>query len=84
MKQNFFEIEKNTESKARAGLITTDHGSIQTPIFMPVGTQATVKNVSQQQLKNDVNAQIILANTYHVYLRPGLEVINKAGVSMLP
>ena len=66
MKQNFFEIEKNTESKARAGLITTDHGSIQTPIFMPVGTVASVKTVHQRELKEDIKAQIILGNTYHL------------------
>ena len=70
---------KDASSKARAGVIETSRGPIQTPIFMPVGTQATVKSVSQKDLKERVNAQIILANTYHVYLRPGLEVINKAG-----
>ena len=64
---------------ARAGTITTDHGIIQTPIFMPVGTVGTVKAVTQQQLKEDVKAQIILGNTYHLYLRPGLEVIEEAG-----
>jgi queuine tRNA-ribosyltransferase len=72
-------LQTDTHSNARAGVIETGRGPIETPIFMPVGTQATVKNVSQQQLKTDINAQIILANTYHVYLRPGLEVINKAG-----
>lgn len=66
-------------SKARAGLITTDHGDIQTPIFMPVGTAGSVKAVSQQQLEQQVKAQIILGNTYHLYLRPGLEVLEKAG-----
>lgn len=69
----------DTLSKARAGKITTDHGEIQTPIFMPVGTVGSVKAVSQQQLKQDVQAQIILGNTYHLYLRPGLEVLEKAG-----
>ena len=59
-------------SKARAGEITTDHGTIQTPIFMPVGTAGTVKAVHQHELKNDIKAQIILGNTYHLYLRPGL------------
>lgn len=66
-------------SKARAGKIITDHGEIQTPIFMPVGTVGSVKAVSQQQLVNDVQAEIILGNTYHLYLRPGLEVIEQAG-----
>ena len=66
-------------SRARAGKITTDHGEIETPIFMPVGTAGTVKAVSQQQLKEDVKAQIILGNTYHLYLRPGLEVLEAAG-----
>ncbi|HLK29902.1 MAG TPA: tRNA guanosine(34) transglycosylase Tgt [Puia sp.] len=65
-------------SKARAGKITTDHGEILTPIFMPVGTAGSVKAVTQQQLK-EINAQIILGNTYHLYLRPGLEVIEQAG-----
>lgn len=66
-------------SKARAGEITTDHGTIQTPIFMPVGTAGTVKAVHQHELKNDIKAQIILGNTYHLYLRPGLDTIEKAG-----
>ncbi|WP_214070200.1 tRNA guanosine(34) transglycosylase Tgt [Mucilaginibacter sp. dw_454] len=66
-------------SKARAGEITTDHGTIQTPIFMPVGTAGTVKAVHQHELKNDIQAQIILGNTYHLYLRPGLDVIEGAG-----
>jgi queuine tRNA-ribosyltransferase len=69
----------DTQSKARAGKITTDHGEILTPIFMPVGTAGSVKAVSQQQLLDDVKAQIILGNTYHLYLRPGLEVLEKAG-----
>jgi queuine tRNA-ribosyltransferase len=69
----------DTGSKARAGTITTDHGLIQTPIFMPVGTAGSVKAVTQQQLVHDVKAQIILGNTYHLYLRPGLEVLEKAG-----
>ena len=69
----------DTQSKARAGTLQTGRGEIETPIFMPVGTQATVKGVTQQNLKNDIQAQIILANTYHVYLRPGLEVIRNAG-----
>jgi queuine tRNA-ribosyltransferase len=62
-------------SKARAGKIVTDHGELSTPIFMPVGTAGTVKAVSQQQLIQDVKAQIILLNTYHLYLRPGLEIL---------
>ncbi|WP_299357550.1 tRNA guanosine(34) transglycosylase Tgt [Mucilaginibacter sp.] len=66
-------------SKARAGEITTDHGTIQTPIFMPVGTAGTVKAVHQHELKNDIEAQIILGNTYHLYLRPGLDVLEGAG-----
>lgn len=75
-----FELEKKDPySQARAGTITTDHGVIQTPIFMPVGTAGTVKAISQQQLKTDVHAQIILGNTYHLYLRPGLEVLQTAG-----
>lgn len=75
-----FKVE-NTDplSNARAGSISTDHGVIQTPIFMPVGTAGTVKAVSQQQLTANVNAQIILGNTYHLYLRPGLEVLQGAG-----
>ncbi|MFN3667159.1 MAG: tRNA-guanine transglycosylase, partial [Sediminibacterium sp.] len=75
-----FELETTaTGSRARAGKITTDHGEIQTPIFMPVGTVGTVKAVTQQQLKDDVEAQIILGNTYHLYLRPGIEVLEAAG-----
>ena len=66
-------------SKARAGVITTDHGQIQTPIFMPVGTAGTVKAVHQRELKEDIKAQIILGNTYHLYLRPQLDIIEKAG-----
>ncbi len=66
-------------SKARAGTITTDHGVIETPIFMPVGTVGSVKAVTQQQLYNDVNAQIILGNTYHLYLRPGTDILEAAG-----
>lgn len=66
-------------SKARAGLIETDHGLIQTPIFMPVGTAGTVKAVHQRELKEDIKAQIILGNTYHLYLRPGLDILQKAG-----
>ena len=71
--------KKDTHSNARAGTIITDHGEIQTPIFMPVGTAGTVKAVSQKQLNDDVHAQIILGNTYHLYLRPGLDVLKSAG-----
>ena len=75
-----FELQ-HTDSKtnARAGLITTDHGVIKTPIFMPVGTLGSVKGVHLTELKDDIKSQIILGNTYHLYLRPGLEVIEKAG-----
>lgn len=66
-------------SKARAGVIHTDHGDIQTPIFMPVGTAGSVKAVHQRELKDDIKAQIILGNTYHLYLRPGLDVLERAG-----
>ena len=66
-------------SKARAGQITTDHGAIETPIFMPVGTLGSVKGVHQHELKEDIQAQIILGNTYHLYLRPGLDVLRQAG-----
>lgn len=80
MAQLKFELAyQDNVSSARAGTITTDHGTIQTPIFMPVGTAGTVKGVTQQQLKNDVQAQIILGNTYHLYLRPGLDVLSNAG-----
>ncbi len=67
------------KSNARAGKITTDHGTIETPIFMPVGTCGTVKAVHQRELTDDVHAQIILGNTYHLYLRPGLDILEKAG-----
>lgn len=77
--KKFFEIAKTTESKARAGIIQTDHGSIQTPIFMPVGTVASVKAVHQRELKEDIKAQIILGNTYHLYLRPGMDIMQQAG-----
>jgi len=70
---------KDPQSKARLGEIETDHGNIQTPIFMPVGTAGSVKAVHQPELRNDIKAQIILGNTYHLYLRPGLDIIQKAG-----
>lgn len=75
-----FEIQ-NTDlnSNARAGKITTDHGVIETPIFMPVGTAASVKAVHQHELKEDIKAQIILGNTYHLYLRPGIDTLERAG-----
>lgn len=69
----------DTQSSARAGVITTAHGDIETPIFMPVGTVGSVKAVTQQQLHDEVQAQIILGNTYHLYLRPGTDIIEKAG-----
>ena len=72
-------VAKDPESKARAATITTDHGTIETPIFMPVGTVATVKGVHQRELKDDINPDIILANTYHLYLRPHTKILEKAG-----
>lgn len=76
----FFTIsETDKSSKARAGVLKTSHGEIQTPIFMPVGTVGTVKSVHQRELKDDIKAQIILGNTYHLYLRPGTEILHKAG-----
>lgn len=75
-----FTLQNNDpSSKARAGLIETAHGTIETPIFMPVGTAGTVKTVHQRELKDDIKAQIILGNTYHLYLRPGIDVLEKAG-----
>ncbi len=75
-----FELQhKDKNSKARAGKITTDHGVIETPIFMPVGTQGTVKAVTQRTLDEDIKAHIILSNTYHLYLRPGTEILEEAG-----
>lgn len=75
-----FEIQAtDTFGNARAGKLSTAHGDIETPIFMPVGTAGTVKGVHQREIKNDVEAQIILGNTYHLYLRPGLEILKNAG-----
>lgn len=75
-----FKLEHTASgSKARAGLITTDHGKIETPIFMPVGTAGSVKGVHVKELKDDIKAQIILGNTYHLYLRPGMDVMEAAG-----
>ncbi len=72
-------LTKDPQSKARAGAITTDHGVIETPIFMPVGTVASVKGVHQRELKDDINPDIILGNTYHLYLRPQTDILEKAG-----
>ena len=75
-----FELKaKDSQSKARAGVMTTDHGVIETPIFMPVGTVASVKGVHQRELKNDINPDIILGNTYHLYLRPQTAILEQAG-----
>ncbi|WP_340203390.1 tRNA guanosine(34) transglycosylase Tgt [Ascidiimonas sp. W6] len=75
-----FELKAtDKESKARAGVVTTDHGTIETPIFMPVGTVGTVKGVHQRELKEDINPDIILGNTYHLYLRPQTKILEKAG-----
>ena len=75
-----FTIEKtDLQSKARTGVLATDHGRIETPIFMPVGTAGTVKGVHQRELALDIQAQIILGNTYHLYLRPGTDLIKQAG-----
>ncbi|MAV79921.1 MAG: tRNA guanosine(34) transglycosylase Tgt [Flavobacteriaceae bacterium] len=75
-----FKLEKNDlSSSARAGSLKTDHGNIQTPIFMPVGTAATVKGVHQRELKEIIKPEIILGNTYHLYLRPGTEILKQAG-----
>lgn len=70
---------KDTQSNARAGVMTTDHGVIETPIFMPVGTVGSVKGVHQRELKDDINPDIILGNTYHLYLKPQIDVLEKAG-----
>ncbi|MCM8569244.1 tRNA guanosine(34) transglycosylase Tgt [Gramella jeungdoensis] len=75
----FEHITTDPGSKARAGTITTDHGEIETPIFMPVGTVGSVKGVHQRELKNDINPDIILGNTYHLYLRPQTDILKKAG-----
>lgn len=78
-KLNFSLQHNDTLTQARAGIITTDHGTIETPIFMPVGTVGSVKAVHVNELTDDIKAQIILGNTYHLYLRPGLEVLERAG-----
>jgi queuine tRNA-ribosyltransferase len=72
-------LHTDPNSSARSGVLETAHGRIETPVFMPVGTAATVKGVHQHELKEDINASIILGNTYHLYLRPGLDIINQAG-----
>ena len=72
-------LAKDKNSDARCGVLTTNHGNIETPIFMPVGTVGTVKAVHARELKEDIKAQIILGNTYHLYLRPGTEVLEEAG-----
>ena len=72
-------LSKEKNSSAKCGLLYTDHGVIETPIFMPVGTVGSVKGIYQRDLREDIKAQIILGNTYHLYLRPGLDIINKAG-----
>ena len=75
-----FDLEyKDTQTQARSGRITTEHGEIQTPIFMPVGTVGSVKAVHMRELRRDIDAQIILGNTYHLFMRPGLEIIEQAG-----
>lgn len=75
----FEKIRQDKETSARCGVITTDHGQIQTPIFMPVGTVGSVKGVYHRDLKDDIKAEIILGNTYHLYLRPGLDILKAAG-----
>lgn len=72
-------LHKDSSSSARSGTLSTDHGNIETPIFMPVGTAATVKGVHQRELKQDIKPDIILGNTYHLYLRPGTEILKQAG-----
>ena len=72
-------LSTDTQTRARAASLTTDHGVLETPIFMPVGTAATVKGVHQRELKNDINPDVILGNTYHLYLRPGTSIIEQAG-----
>ena len=79
LQMKFVLEKKDSQTRARVGTLTTDHGVIQTPIFMPVGTAGTVKAVHQRELKTDVQAQIILGNTYHLYLRPGLDTLETAG-----
>ena len=75
----FVKTATDPQSSARFGVITTDHGQIETPIFMPVGTVGSVKGVYHRDLKEDIQAQIILGNTYHLYLRPGLDTLKDDG-----
>lgn len=75
----FVRTDSDSQSSARCGIITTDHGTIETPIFMPVGTVGSVKGIYHRDLKDDIGAEIILGNTYHLYLRPGLEILKAAG-----
>jgi len=79
MKVNFQLQHNDNYSNARAGLITTEHGTVETPVFIPVGTQGAVKAVHINELKNDIKAEIILGNTYHLYLRPGVEILEQVG-----
>ncbi|MBT7394278.1 MAG: tRNA-guanine transglycosylase, partial [Prolixibacteraceae bacterium] len=72
-------IATSDDSRARAGVLTTGHGKIETPIFMPVGTAGSVKGIHTRDIAEDIQAQIILGNTYHLYLRPGIQVIESAG-----
>ena len=75
---DFTLLQKDSKSKARAGELKTDNGVIQTPIFMPVGTVASVKGVHQRELKDEINPDIILGNTYHLFLRPGTGILEEA------
>ena len=75
----FVKTHNDPQSAARCGIITTDHGQIETPIFMPVGTVGSVKGIYHRDLKEDIKAEIILGNTYHLYLRPGLDILKAAG-----
>ena len=80
MDKTFFNLQAtDTQSSARAGVVHTDHGDILTPIFMPVGTVGTVKGVHKRELEDEIKAQIILGNTYHLYLRPGTKILQQAG-----
>ena len=79
MSMQFTIHRKDPASQARAGVLETDHGPVRTPIFMPVGTAATVKGIYHRDVRDEAQAQIILANTYHLYLRPGMEIIEQAG-----
>ena len=72
-------LHEDKNSGGRRGIVHTPHGDIETPIFMPVGTQATVKSMTPEELKEEVKAQIILSNTYHLYLRPGHDIVKEAG-----